>query len=90
MIAIDHFDVIKEMGIEDEEFFTKLTRDGLGLGIYVVATTTRINSIRQATLNNFKNKIAGYNFDENEIFLAVGEESLQAGRDPGTRSDQAG
>ena len=72
MIAIDHFDVIKEMGIEDEEVFTKLTRDGLGLGIYVVATTTRINSIRQATLNNFKNKIAGYNFDENEIFLAVG------------------
>lgn len=31
VIAIDHFDVIKEMGIEEEEFFTKLTRMELGL-----------------------------------------------------------
>ena len=60
------------MGIEEEEFFTKLTRDGVGLGIFTIVTTTRVNSIRQATLNNFKNKIAGYNFDENETFLAVG------------------
>lgn len=77
VIAIDHFDVIKEMGIEEEEFFTKLTRDGVGLGIFTVVTTTRVNSIRQATLNNFKNKIAGYNFDENETFLAVGRSTYK-------------
>ena len=77
VIAIDHFDVIKEMGIEEEEFFTKLTRDGVGLGIFTIVTTTRVNSIRQATLNNFKNKIAGYNFDENETFLAVGRSTYK-------------
>mgnify|MGYP000624065074 CR=1 FL=1 len=42
VIAIDHFDVIKEMGIEEEEFFTKLTRDGVGLGIFTIVTTTRV------------------------------------------------
>jgi len=72
VVAIDQFDVVKEMGIEEEEFFTKLTRDGAGLGIYTVAAATRVNSVRQATLNNFKNKIAGYQFDENEAFLMVG------------------
>ncbi len=72
VVAVDQFDVVKEMGIEEEEFFTKLTRDGVGLGIYTVAAATRVNSIRQATLNNFKNKIAGYQFDENETFLIVG------------------
>lgn len=72
IVAIDQFDVVKESGIEEEEFFTKLTRDGAGLGIYTVVTANRVNAIRQATLNNFKKKIAGYNFDENEIFQAVG------------------
>lgn len=72
LIAIDQFDVIKEMGIEEEEFFTKLTRDGIGLGVYTVASAARINAVRLATLNNFKNKLAGYHFDENDTLLAVG------------------
>lgn len=72
LVAIDQFDIVKEAGIEEEEFFTKLTRDGAGLGIYTVASANRVNAIRQATLNNFKKKIAGYNFDENETFQTVG------------------
>ncbi|MCI8797347.1 MAG: type VII secretion protein EssC [Dorea sp.] len=72
VIAIDQFDVVREAGIEEEEFFTKLTRDGAGLGIYTVASANRVTAIRQATLNNFNKKIAGYNFDENETFQTVG------------------
>lgn len=72
IVAIDQLEVVRETGIEEEEFFTRLTRDGSSLGIYTVATTMRINGIRQATLHNFKNRIAGYSFDENETFLAVG------------------
>ena len=72
IIAVDQLDVVKEMGLEEEEFFTKLTRDGIGLGIYTVAAAARIHAVRQATLTNFKSKIAGYHFDENETFLAVG------------------
>ncbi len=72
VIAIDQFDVVKEMGIEEEEFFTKLTRDGPGLGIYTVAAATRVNGVRHATLNNFRNRIAGYQSDENETFPVDG------------------
>lgn len=72
IIAIDQFDVVRETGIEEEEFFTKLTRDGAGLGIYTVASVNRVAAIRQATLNNFNKKIAGYHFDENETFQIVG------------------
>lgn len=72
IVAVDQLDVVKELGIEEEEFITRLTRDGMGLGIYTVAAAARQSAVRQATLNNFKNKIAGYNFDENETFLAVG------------------
>ena len=72
VILIDNYDAVKEMGFEMEEYFTKLTRDGTGLGIYVVITASRNNAVRLATLNNFKNKIAGYNFDENEVKSLVG------------------
>ncbi|MDD4508482.1 MAG: type VII secretion protein EssC, partial [Eubacteriaceae bacterium] len=41
VIAVDNFDVVKEFGFETEDFFSKLTRDGVGLGIYVIGTTTR-------------------------------------------------
>lgn len=72
VIAIDNYDAIKEMGYEMEQYYTKLTRDGVGLGIYVIATASQNSAMRTATLNNFKNKIAGVNFDENEIRLLVG------------------
>ncbi len=71
-VIIDNADAIKEMGFEMEEEFTVLTRDGSSLGIYVVMTATRGNAVRQATLNNFKNKMAGFNFDENEVRNLMG------------------
>lgn len=77
IVAVDQFDVVKESGIEEEEFFTRLTRDGAGLGIYMAASANRVNAIRQATLNNFKKKIAGYNFDENETFQTIGRTSYR-------------
>lgn len=72
VIVVDNFDVVKEKGFELEEYFTKLSRDGIGLGIYLIVTATRMNGIRYATLNNFKNKIAGYLFDGNEAVTIVG------------------
>ncbi len=72
VILMDNYDVIKEMGYEMESYFTKLSRDGAGLGIYMVMTASRMSAVRTATMNNFKNKIAGVNFDQNEINSLVG------------------
>lgn len=77
VVAVDQFDVVKEAGFEEEDFFTRLTRDGAGLGIYTVVTVARVNAVRQATLINFKKRIAGYIFEPNEIFLAVGRTTLK-------------
>lgn len=72
---IDNYDVIKEMGPDAEEIITKVTRDGVGLGIFTVITATRVNAVRFAVLNNFKNKIANFMFDVSEIYAIVGRSS---------------
>lgn len=72
VILVDNFDAIKEMGFEEEEYFTRISRDGVSLGIYFIIAATRNNAIRGATFNNFKTKIAGYNFEKSEIMGLVG------------------
>ncbi|MFV0393334.1 MAG: FtsK/SpoIIIE domain-containing protein [Coprobacillaceae bacterium] len=72
IVFVDNYDVVKELGMDFEGFIMRLSRDGFGLGIYVVLTATRTNAIRYATLNNFKNKIAHYLYDKAEINAIVG------------------
>ncbi len=73
VVVVDNFDVVAELGYDEEEFFTKLSRDGSGLGIYLIASATRSGGIRFATINNFKVKIAGFMFDETEAAAIVGK-----------------
>ena len=73
VIIIDNFDVVKEVSMEFEEFITKTTRDGAGLGIYTVISATRMNAIRFATLNYiFKKKIVQYMFDDGDVISLLG------------------
>lgn len=72
VILIDNYNAIKDMDYDTEEFFARVSRDGMALGIYTVATATRLNAIRTAALNNYKIKIAGVNYDEDEIRAIVG------------------
>lgn len=72
IVLVDNFDAVKEMGFEEEEYFTRVTRDGVSLGIYFIITASRTNAVRGATFNNFKNKIGGYNFEKNELLTLVG------------------
>lgn len=73
VIVVDNFDVIRELGPDVEEFFARLSRDGAGLGIYMIITATRVNGVKFAILNNFKIKIAGYFFDNTEASSLVGK-----------------
>ncbi|MDD3140062.1 MAG: type VII secretion protein EssC, partial [Lachnospiraceae bacterium] len=75
VILIDNYDAIKEMGYDMENYFTRLSRDGAGLGIYMIITASRMSAIRAATMNNFRNKIGGVNFDENEVKTLIGRSS---------------
>lgn len=77
VIVVDNFDVVRELGMDVEEFFTKLSRDGAGLGIYLIMTATRVNGVKHSILNNFKIKIAGYFFDQAESSALVGRSSYK-------------
>lgn len=72
VIVVDNFDVVRELGPEAEAFFTKVSRDGAGLGIYMIITATRVSGVKYSILNNFKVKIAGYFFDATEASNLVG------------------
>lgn len=71
-IVIDNFDVVREISMDFEEFITKTTRDGAGLGIYTIISATRSNAVRFATLNNFKKKIVQYLFDDGDVMSLIG------------------
>lgn len=73
VIIVDNYDIVKELGTEEEEFFTKTGRDGLGLGIYLVITAGRMNGVKYTAMNNYKNKIAGYMLDHTESVSLVGK-----------------
>lgn len=72
VIVVDNFDVVRELGADVEDFFTKLSRDGAGLGIYMLITATRVNGVKYSILNNFKTRIAGFLFDSTEASALVG------------------
>lgn len=77
IVIVDNYDLVKELGMEVEDFFTKLGRDGVGLGIYVIATASRLSGIKYTAINNFKNKIAGYLLDAAESSNIVGKSSYK-------------
>lgn len=71
-IIIDNYDAIKEFGMDAEDFIMKITRDGAGIGIFTIITASRQNAVKFAVLNNFKNKICHYLFDETEVKSIIG------------------
>ena len=72
VIAVDQYEVIKELEDSVETFLQKISRDGAGLGIYLLVTTSRDSAMRNATRNNFKVRIGGFNFDESELSSFIG------------------
>ncbi len=78
VIVIDNYDAIREVSDTVESFIQKAARDGAGLGIYLLVTMTRINAMRGAVMNNFKEKIGGFNFEpgENRTFVGKSDYSL--------------
>ncbi len=81
LIAIDNYDALKELGDDMEMFVQKLARDGASLGIYIATTMTRCAAMRAVVLNNFKEKIAGYNFDNSEIRSLIGRTTMDVPED---------
>ena len=72
VLVIDNYDIVKEIDYELEDYFVQLTRDGLGVGIYTLATATRGNAMKYAVLNNFGARICNFLSDDSEITSLIG------------------
>lgn len=71
-LVIDNFDLVKEEMLELEQQLNQFARDGVSLGIYMMVTATRINSVRQSFMNNLKTKIVHYLMDQSEAYTMLG------------------
>jgi S-DNA-T family DNA segregation ATPase FtsK/SpoIIIE len=72
-IAIDNFDLVKEEMQELETQLIQFARDGQSLGIYMIFTATRVQSVRQSLMNSMKTKILHYLMDTTETYMAIGK-----------------
>ncbi|MGM7723466.1 type VII secretion protein EssC [Metabacillus sp. Hm71] len=71
-VVIDNFDLVKEEMLDLEQQLNQFARDGQSLGIYMILTATRINSVRQSLMNNLKTKIVHYLMDSSEAYTILG------------------
>ncbi|WP_371018310.1 type VII secretion protein EssC [Pseudalkalibacillus sp. JSM 102089] len=71
-ITIDNYDLVKEELMDLDPIFTQFARDGQSLGIYMILSATRLNSVRQALMNNLKTKIVHYLLDNSEAYTVLG------------------
>ncbi|PTK52535.1 type VII secretion protein EssC, partial [Staphylococcus haemolyticus] len=73
-VLIDNYDTIKETTYQEafEAMMTKLTREGLALGMYLILTGYNTSSIRTPIYTNMKTKIALYLFEHSESTNVIG------------------
>ena len=81
IIMIDNYDIVGELGDDMVSFVQKVSRDGAGLGIYLIVTLTRDSVMRSATQGNFKERIAGFNFADGENYAFIGRSQIQLPED---------
>ena len=82
-LVIDNFDLVKEEMLDLEQQLNQFARDGVSLGIYMILTATRINSVRQSLMNNLKTKIVHYLMDQSEAFTILGRLTFSPEAMPG-------
>ncbi|MTH53959.1 type VII secretion protein EssC [Bacillus mangrovi] len=71
-ITVDNFDIIKDEMYDFETELNQILRDGQSLGVYMMLTATRSNSVRHAIMSNLKTKIAHYMLDSSDLYGIVG------------------
>lgn len=82
-LVIDNYDLVRDEMFETEENFNQIARDGQSLGVYVIITATRVNSVRHALMSNLKTKILHYLMDETEKRTIVGRTEYETEAIPG-------
>ena len=75
VLLIDHYDAVKELGQEADNFFLQLARDGAAVGIFLALSASRPGALRYALLNHIKDRLALWLSEPAELAGAVGRTS---------------
>ncbi|EAD2031020.1 type VII secretion protein EssC [Listeria monocytogenes] len=78
LVLIDNYDAIRETDFSFgfEATLTQIAREGNSVGIHLVMSATRQNSMRQNLLANLKLQLALYMIEGNEVKSIVGQTKL--------------
>ncbi|EHP2985725.1 TPA: type VII secretion protein EssC [Listeria monocytogenes] len=78
LVLIDNYDAIRETDFSFgfESTLTQIAREGNSVGIHLVMSATRQNSMRQNLLANLKLQLALYMIEGNEVKSIVGQTKL--------------
>jgi S-DNA-T family DNA segregation ATPase FtsK/SpoIIIE len=71
-LFIDNYDVLREINMELENIVTKISRDGMAMGIFSIIAPSRSTAVKFAVMNTFKQKICNYMIDPSEASSIVG------------------
>jgi len=71
VIAVDDYEHIDEFE-KMSELIRKIAIEGRALGIYLAVTLTQTDAMKYSTMINFKERIAGFNYDKDEIDNLIG------------------
>jgi len=77
IVFVDNTDIVREVSESLEDTLTKLSRDGIGVGIYITIAASRPGAVRYSVLNNFKNKLAMFMYDASDATTLVGRSAYQ-------------
>ena len=75
IIAVDDYEYIDEFE-KMSELIRKIAIEGCALGIYLAVTLTRTDVMKRSTMINFKERIAGFNFMEDETETLIGRNHI--------------
>lgn len=78
VIALDSFEAMKDESFEQEMFklLTKLSREGLAIGIHLLVTAGRQSNLRATFYGNFKHQLALIQNDKSDVRSVVGSTPL--------------
>lgn len=75
IIAVDDYEYIDEFE-KMSELIRKIAIGGCALGIYLAVTLTRTDVMKRSTMINFKERVAGFNFMEDEKEVLIGRSHI--------------
>lgn len=82
-IFVDNMTALMELYLENDDTFLTIIREGLSVGITVIAANSQTNGLSYRYLSNFANKIALYCNDSNEYGSLFDHVSIKPEETPG-------